>query len=1183
MFKKYLIIFSLFLLLLACMGNISAESIDVTDIVGSDMSLDNQDINIENENHLDETQDLALTCSDEDNAYEICNSESKQIISSSSSDEGYVIYVGHNNKTSTGNGTQENPFSTFQIACDEINNQNILYDKITLKIFEGNYTLGSILNFNAKNLDIWGNGTVIIKSVFNSASIPKGSVEAESFGLTSTDGNFTMTNIIFDASNRDTAYYKDDANRKCWFEPFHGLANSVVYDNCSFINYVSTSKNGYNGFTLYEYSTKFINCYFDIGKSNKKLFFNMGTGMVSFNKQGTIAPNAAYIFDYCWFNMPTTHHLVSAIYLPYNISITNSWFGQNSVGKTFFAEAIYNLDGSSNDNWSLPINRYVEFSVSENYLGNNQWEIIGKLTWNGTDNQDGMENFQPAIVTLTSDNGYKDTATLEKGTFRTIYNSTLSNNELTVTLGYQPIELEFNNVNISVIAPAIKYGEDQNITINFSQPINSTVSITVNNRTYSVKVNESDSVTYTINDVNLTKGEYNVDITLNDTEKHIYGSNSTTLSVSKVSVYTFNPVVPSEAKIGDTVNINVELPEDVTGNVTVYVNNNPITQQASKNTVISITDLVEGNNEIIVFYEGNNKYENKTSAKQYITADKVSDYSFDVILPSNVKVGDNPSITIKLPNDAKGNAIVYVGTQAGKSVPVTSGSTNVSISGLIAGNNSIKVVFSDNRYEEKTITKNLTVEKVSAYDFKVTLPTNVKVGDRANVVINLPDDASGNLTVYLGEVPFKDTANGNTISVPISGFVEGNNNISVVYEGNGKYVGKTFNGNITVTKVTDYSFDVTLPTGTIRVGDNPEIVINLPDDVNGSAIVYVGNQDGLIVPVTTNSTNVPISGLIAGNNTIKVVFTDKKYGEKTITKNLTVNKVNEYTFNVVLPTGVKMGDTANVVINLPDDASGNVTVYLGEVPFKDTANGNTISVPISGFVEGNNNISVVYEGNGKYVGKTFNGNISVDKKPVEITNNTIVVDTPKDTTTPSVSINLPENATGNLTVIVNGKTYTKELVNGSATITITDLPAGTYNATVLYTGDKVYDSINTTTTITVSEAKKQDTNTNTNTNTKKTTKVATKLIAKNKKFKAKTKVKKYTITLKTKAGKAVKKVQVTLKIKGKTYKAKTNAKGKATFKIKKLTKKGKHKAVIKFAGNKNYKACSKKVKITIKK
>ena len=100
------------------------------------------------------------------------------------------------------------------------------------------------------------------------------------------------------------------------------------------------------------------------------------------------------------------------------------------------------------------------------------------------------------------------------------------------------------------------------------------------------------------------------------------------------------------------------------------------------------------------------------------------------------------------------------------------------------------------------------------------------------------------------------------------------------------------------------------------------------------------------------------------------------------------------------------------------------------------------------------------------------------------------------------------------------------------------------------------------------------------TTTTVTTKKATKITAKKKTFKAKTKTKKYTITLK--AGKnAVKKVRVYLKIKGKTYKATTNNKGKATFKIK-LKKKGTFNTKITFNGNKSYKASSKTIKIKIK-
>ncbi|MDO5815732.1 MAG: hypothetical protein Q4Q18_08830 [Methanobrevibacter sp.] len=96
------------------------------------------------------------------------------------------------------------------------------------------------------------------------------------------------------------------------------------------------------------------------------------------------------------------------------------------------------------------------------------------------------------------------------------------------------------------------------------------------------------------------------------------------------------------------------------------------------------------------------------------------------------------------------------------------------------------------------------------------------------------------------------------------------------------------------------------------------------------------------------------------------------------------------------------------------------------------------------------------------------------------------------------------------------------------------------------------------------------------------TKAASKITAKKKTFKSKTKTKKYYITLKDSNGNAIKNVKVTLKIKGKTYTATTNSKGKATFKIKKLTKKGKYSSKIKFAGNGYYKASSASIKITVK-
>ena len=99
-------------------------------------------------------------------------------------------------------------------------------------------------------------------------------------------------------------------------------------------------------------------------------------------------------------------------------------------------------------------------------------------------------------------------------------------------------------------------------------------------------------------------------------------------------------------------------------------------------------------------------------------------------------------------------------------------------------------------------------------------------------------------------------------------------------------------------------------------------------------------------------------------------------------------------------------------------------------------------------------------------------------------------------------------------------------------------------------------------------------------NNAKVTKKAFKITAKKKTFKKSLKTKKYTVTLKS--GKTpIKKVKLIIKIGRKTFKATTNAKGKAKFKIK-LTKKGRYTAKITFKGNAYYKAAAKKVKIVLK-
>ncbi|MBQ6098656.1 MAG: right-handed parallel beta-helix repeat-containing protein [Methanobrevibacter sp.] len=163
------------------------------------------------------------------------------------------------------------------------------------------------------------------------------------------------------------------------------------------------------------------------------------------------------------------------------------------------------------------------------------------------------------------------------------------------------------------------------------------------------------------------------------------------------------------------------------------------------------------------------------------------------------------------------------------------------------------------------------------------------------------------------------------------------------------------------------------------------------------------------------------------------------------------------------------------------------------------------------------------------------------------------------------------NALANKAVKIgfNGKVYnTTTDENGVAKLQINLANEGTYTFAVAFLGDDQYNASFIVQKIIVN---------------KKTTSIS----AAAKSYKASAKTKSYTVTLKTikgsstdgktylKEGKTIK-----LTVNGKTYTAKTNAKGQATFKLD-ITKKGTYTANINFAGDKTYQASKASAKITI--
>ena len=128
----------------------------------------------------------------------------------------------------------------------------------------------------------------------------------------------------------------------------------------------------------------------------------------------------------------------------------------------------------------------------------------------------------------------------------------------------------------------------------------------------------------------------------------------------------------------------------------------------------------------------------------------------------------------------------------------------------------------------------------------------------------------------------------------------------------------------------------------------------------------------------------------------------------------------------------------------------------------------TITVP--GLTE-NAAALISYPGDDKYNAASTTVDITVNPKAKENATMNIAVPPVTEGQNTIVNVELPKDATGNVTAAVGGKTYTAPVKDGKATITIPDLAAGNYNVPVTYSGDDKYNPLTEEIKITVDEDK----------------------------------------------------------------------------------------------------------------
>ena len=170
---------------------------------------------------------------------------------------------------------------------------------------------------------------------------------------------------------------------------------------------------------------------------------------------------------------------------------------------------------------------------------------------------------------------------------------------------------------------------------------------------------------------------------------------------------------------------------------------------------------------------------------------------------------------------------------------------------------------------------------------------------------------------------------------------------------------------------------------------------------------------------------------------------------------------------IVNPVEVNEDVTIKVVVKSASiyPISGTVTIKFANEEYKVKVENNSAIKVISGLPAGVYDVSAKYSGDVNHTSSSAAGNFTVSK--ISNVNITSEIDGAYSGERSNITFNLPKDATGTVTATVNGKKYNAPVTDGSATITLDELPVGDYKLDAQYSGDDKYASVNYTTDIAI--------------------------------------------------------------------------------------------------------------------
>ncbi|WP_407380908.1 Ig-like domain repeat protein, partial [Methanobrevibacter sp.] len=600
---------------------------------------------------------------------------------------------------------------------------------------------------------------------------------------------------------------------------------------------------------------------------------------------------------------------------------------------------------------------------------------------------------------------------------------------------------------INVTVGEAKEGENVTVTVTVHGNATGNVTVIIDGKEYSAVV---DNGTATVVVENLTAGPKSVIVEYSGDDNFTANYTVGNFTVEKAMIVP--DIVVVDQGNGTVV---VVVGGNATGNVTVKVGDQNFTADVINGTaIVDVGNLVPGNNTVEVIYSGDDTHTNGTVPAV------IEGLKYDS--PINVTVGEAKEgepvvITVEVPLGATGDVIVYVGGEnhTGTIDPET-GKAFVTVENLSAGNHTVAVEY----LGDDNFTANYTIGNMAVEKAKVT--PDISVVDLGNntVVVVVGDNATGNVTVKVGDKEFNATVVNGTAVVTLDNVTPGTHEIEVIYSGDDTHTNATANANITSPK---YDTPINVTVGEAKEGENVTVTVTVPGNATGNVTVIIDGQKYSAV-VDNGTATVVVENLTAGDKSIIVEYS----GDDNFTANYTVGNFTVEKAMIVPDIVVVDQGNGTVVVVVGGNATGNVTVTVGDQNFTAEVINGTAVVDVGNLVPGNNTVEVIYSGDDTHTNATVPAVIEGLKydSPINVT-----VGEAKEGENVTVTVTVPGNATGNVTVIIDGQKYSAVVDNGTATVVVENLTAGDKSIIVEYSGDDNYASNYTVGNFTVEKAK----------------------------------------------------------------------------------------------------------------